>query len=51
MNIGRSRRRQEHNIKMHLVEMGWEDESWIHLAEDSGQWLALVNIVIKIWVP
>jgi hypothetical protein len=51
MKIGRSRRREEHNIKKHLVDIGWEDEGWIHLAEESGQWRALVNIAMKIWVP
>jgi hypothetical protein len=29
-----SRRKWEDNIKMNLIEIGWGDIDWIHLAED-----------------
>jgi len=28
--------------------MGWEGVNWIHSAEDSDQWQALVNMVVKV---
>jgi hypothetical protein len=40
-----------HNIKMDLREIGWEDIDWIDMAEDRGQWRALVNTVMKLRVP
>jgi hypothetical protein len=39
------------NIKMDLREVGWVDMSWINLAEDSDQWMSLVNMVMNLWVP
>jgi hypothetical protein len=29
----------------------WEGVKWIPLAQDKGQWRALVNVVIKLQVP
>jgi hypothetical protein len=49
--LGRPRRRWEDNIKMDLREMGWGGMVWIHLAQDSDQWRALVNMVMNIRVP
>jgi len=31
--------------------MGWEVVEWIHLAEVSDKWWALVNTVMNLWVP
>jgi hypothetical protein len=31
------------NIKMDLRELAWVGMDWIHLAQDSDQWRALVN--------
>jgi hypothetical protein len=31
--------------------MAWYGTVWIHLTEDRDQWYALVNMVIKLWVP
>jgi hypothetical protein len=31
---GRPRCRRKDNIKIHLGEISWEDEDWIHLAQD-----------------
>jgi hypothetical protein len=31
--------------------MGWYGMDWIDLAQDRGQWRALVNMVMHLWVP
>jgi hypothetical protein len=31
--------------------MGWSGVDWIDLAQDRGQWRALVNTVMNLWVP
>jgi hypothetical protein len=49
--LGRPRCRWVDNIKMDLREIGWDGIDWIELAQDSGQWRALVNTVINLWVP
>jgi hypothetical protein len=41
--LGRPRHRQADNIKTDLGEVGWGDEDWIGLAQDSDRWRALVN--------
>jgi hypothetical protein len=48
--LGRTRRRWENNIKMDLREIGWRDMDWIDLAQDRGQWRALVNMVMNLLV-
>jgi len=35
---GRSRRRWEHNIRICLGEVEWEDMDWVLLAQDGDQW-------------
>jgi hypothetical protein len=47
------RRRWENGIKMDLREIGWGAVEWIHLAQNTGQWHALVNALInlRILVP
>jgi hypothetical protein len=32
------------NIKMDLRETGWDGRAWNKLAQDRGQWRALVNL-------
>jgi len=49
--LGRPRRRWEDNIKMNLKEVGCGDMDWIDPAQDRDRWRALVNAVIKLWVP
>jgi hypothetical protein len=39
------------NVEMHLREIGWGRMDWIDLAQDMGQWRALVNMVINLRVP
>jgi hypothetical protein len=41
--LGKFRLRWEGNIKMHLMEVGWEDVGWIRLTEGRVQWRAVVN--------
>jgi hypothetical protein len=41
----------EDNIKMDLRKMGWEGVEWMHLAQNTDQWRALVKTVINFWVP
>jgi len=36
---------------MDLRETGWEDVDWMYLAQDRGQWVALVNTVMNIRAP
>jgi hypothetical protein len=49
--LGRPRRRWDDNIKMDLVEIGFGDVDWIHLAQDRDTWRALVNTVMNLRVP
>jgi hypothetical protein len=44
--LERPKRRWEDNIRI-----WWDRLDWIHLAQDSDQWRALVNMVMKLWVP
>jgi hypothetical protein len=48
---GRPRRRWVDSIKIDLGEIGWVDMEWIDLAQDKGQWRALVNRVMNLQVP
>jgi hypothetical protein len=36
------------NIKMDLMEIGWDGVNWIDLAQDNDQWRALVNMVMRV---
>ncbi|KAJ4440391.1 hypothetical protein ANN_08532 [Periplaneta americana] len=38
--LGRPRRRWKDNIKMDLMEVGYDDRDWINLAQDRDQWRA-----------
>jgi hypothetical protein len=48
--LGRPRRRWEDGIRMVLREIGWGSVEWVHLAKNKGQWGALVNTVMNLWV-
>jgi hypothetical protein len=39
------------NIKMYLIEIGWDGGDWIYLAQDSDQRRALVRAVMNLRVP
>jgi PAS domain-containing protein len=49
--LGRPRCRWVDNIKMDIREIGWDGVDWIELAQDRGQWRALVNTVMNLQVP
>jgi hypothetical protein len=48
--LGRSRRRWVDNIRIHLGEIRWDGTDWIDLAQDNGQWRAVVNTVMNLRV-
>jgi hypothetical protein len=48
--LGRPRCIWEDNIRMDLREIGWEGVDWIHLAQDSDHWWAVVNTVMNLRV-
>jgi hypothetical protein len=48
--IGRPRRGLEDSIMMELTEIGWGGMDWIHLAQDTDQWRALVNTIMNLRV-
>jgi hypothetical protein len=49
--FGRPSLRLKYNIKMDLEEIGLQVVVWIDLAQNRDKWRALVNKVMKIWVP
>jgi hypothetical protein len=49
--LGRPRCMWVRNIKMDFREIGCGSMDWTDLALDTGQWRALVNTVMKLWVP
>jgi hypothetical protein len=49
--LGRPRRRWEDNIRMDLREIEWEGVDWTHLTQVRDQWQAVVNTVMKLWIP
>jgi hypothetical protein len=48
--LGRPRRRWLTDIRINLVEMGWDDVDWIGLAQDRDKWRVLVNSVLNLRV-
>jgi hypothetical protein len=48
--VGRPRHSWEDNIKIDLREIGFGDVDWIHWAQDSDRWWALVNKVMNLRV-
>jgi hypothetical protein len=49
--LGSPRRSWGNKFKMVLTVMGLGSMDWIDLAQDRGQWRALVNTVMNLWVP
>jgi hypothetical protein len=50
-SLGKLRSPWEYNIKMDSKDNNWEVVDWVHLAQDSGNWRAVVKSVMKFWVP
>jgi hypothetical protein len=49
--LGRPRRRWVDNIKMDLIQIGWNGMGWIDLTQDRDQLRSLVNTVMNFRVP
>jgi hypothetical protein len=49
--LGRPTRRWVDNIRMDLVDVGWDGVDWIGLAQDRDRLGALVNSVLNLRVP
>jgi hypothetical protein len=49
--LGRPRRRRVENIKIEFRKREWDGMDSIDLAQDRGQWRALVNTAINLRVP
>jgi hypothetical protein len=49
--LGRPRRRWVDNIRMDLVEVGWDDVDLIGLAQGRDRWGVLVKSVLNLRVP
>jgi hypothetical protein len=48
--LERPRRRWEDGIRMDLEEIGCGGVEWIHLAQDTDRWRAVVNAVMNLRV-
>jgi hypothetical protein len=46
--LGRPKRRWVDNIKMDLIEIGWDGVDWMDMVQDRDQWRALVNTVLNL---
>ncbi|KAJ4441521.1 hypothetical protein ANN_11377 [Periplaneta americana] len=46
--LGSPRRRWEDNIKMDLIEVGYDDRDWINLAQDRDRWRAYVRAAMRV---
>jgi hypothetical protein len=49
--IGRPKRRWLDNIRMDLVEVGWDHVVWIGLSQVRDRWRIIVNYVLNLRVP
>jgi hypothetical protein len=49
--LERPRRRWKANVRNDVTEIGWEIVGWIHLAQDSDQWRAVANTIMKLRFP
>jgi hypothetical protein len=49
--LGRPTHRWVDNIRMDLLQLGWDDVDWIGLAQDRNRWRDFVNSVLNLWVP
>jgi hypothetical protein len=49
--LWRPKRKWVDNIRMDLREIGWCGMDWIDLTQGRDQWMALVNMVMKLLAP
>ncbi|KAJ4439157.1 hypothetical protein ANN_15114, partial [Periplaneta americana] len=49
--LGTPRCRWKYNIKMDLMELGYDDRDWINLVQDRDQWRAYVRAAMNLRVP
>jgi hypothetical protein len=50
--LGRPMRKWENEIGMDLREIGFEGVEWVLLAQDSGQWRSVVNVMnLRVLAP
>jgi hypothetical protein len=51
IQLGRPMFQWEDNTKMELKEIGLKGMDWIHVADDSDKWRAIVNLVMNLRAP
>jgi hypothetical protein len=49
--LGRPRHRQEDNIQLDLLKVGYGGMDWMKLVQDRDSWRALICAVMNVWVP
>jgi hypothetical protein len=49
--LGRPGLTWEHNIRIDVMEIGWEFVDWIHLDQDRDQWWGFVVTVMNLRIP
>jgi hypothetical protein len=47
----KDRNRRKDNIRIDLMEIGWEGVEWMYLPQDRDQWRDFVNAVMKLRAP
>ena len=50
-SLRRPRRRWEDNIKVDLMDVGWDAGDRIDIAQDRDQWRAYIRAVVNLRVP
>jgi hypothetical protein len=49
--LGRPKLKWEDNITVYLSKIGWEAVNWMHLAQVTDHWRALVNRIMNLRIP
>jgi hypothetical protein len=51
--LGRSKRRWEDSLSLEIdfKELGCQCMNWSDLSQDRGNWWAVVNALMKLWIP
>jgi hypothetical protein len=52
--LGKTRHGWVDDVKVDLVEIGWDGVDWVGLAQDKDNWIAFVsaamNLRVQVWV-